>query len=106
MDEWHKRELAFQGIKEFSSYIENKMQIDNKSILDDFASHIPIARATFFFNKCWSTAILFSRLLERERQSKDKSYTRILPHPLFLLLYNEPEMDKYMLAAKQSLIFP
>ena len=50
MDEWHKRELAFQGIKEFSSYIKNEMQIDNKSKLDDFTSHIIIARATFLTN--------------------------------------------------------
>ena len=45
-------------------------------------------------------------MLERERQSKDKNYTRILPHPLFLLLYNKSETDKYILATKQSLNVP
>ena len=81
------------------------MQIDNKSILDDFTSHITVAGA-FFSTKCCSTAVLFSRLLKRVHQSKDKNYTCILPHPLFLLLYNGPETDKYILATKQSLIVP
>ena len=106
MEQWHKQEFEFQGIHEFSSYIKNEMQIDNKSILDDFISHITIAGATFFNNKCCSTAVLFSRLLEFERQSIDKNYTRILPHPLFLLFHNEPETDIYILATKQSLIVP
>ena len=105
MEEWHKKELTFQGIQEFSSYIKNEIQIDNKSILDDFTSHITIAGTTFF-NKYWLTAVLFFRLLERERQSKDKNYTHILPHPLFLLFHNEPETDIYILATKQSLIVP
>ena len=99
MEQWHKQEFEFQGIHEFSSYIKNEMQIDNKSILDDFISHITIAGATFF-NKCWSIAVLFSRFLEFERQSIDKNYTRILPYPLFLLFYNEPETDNYILATK------
>ena len=50
IEEWHKKELAFQGIQEFSSYIKNEMQIDNKSILDGFTSHITIAGATFLTN--------------------------------------------------------
>ena len=50
--------------------------------------------------------MLFSRLLEFERQSIDKNYTRILPHPLFLLFHNEPETDTYILVTKQSLIVP
>ena len=50
--------------------------------------------------------MLFSRLLEFERQSIDKNYTHILPHPLFLLFHNEPETDIYILATKQSLIVP
>ena len=81
------------------------MQIDNKSILDDFISHITIAGAHFFI-KCWLTAVLFSRLLEFERQSIDKNYTRILPHPLFLQFHNEPETDNYIIATKQSLNVP
>ena len=105
MEQWLEKELQFQGIHQVSSYLKNEMKIDNKSILDDFASHITIAGGTFF-NKCWSTAVLFSRLLERERQSTDKNYIRILPHPLFLLIFKKSETDRYILATKQSLIVP
>ena len=81
------------------------MKIDKKYILDDFTSHIIIAGSTFF-NKCWSIAVLLSRLQERERLSIDKNYKRILPHPLCLLIINESEMDKYILATKQTLDVP
>ena len=57
-------------------------------------------------DKCWSTAVLFSRLLERERQFKNPGFTRILPHPLFLLLCDIPETDTYILATKKLLIVP
>ena len=105
MEQWYKNELIFQGTHELSSYVKNKMQIDNKSLLDDFTSHLTVAGATFS-NKCQSTGVLFSKLLDREYQVKDPSYTRILPHPLFLLLCDEPETDQYILATKLSLIVP
>ena len=105
MEQWHEKELQFQGIHQVSSYLKNEMKIDNKSILDDFTSHITISGSTFF-NKCWSIAVLLSRLQERERLSIDKNYKRILPHPLCLLIINESETDKYILATKQSLIVP
>ena len=50
MEQWNEKEFAFQGIQEFSSHITNEMQIDNKSILNDFISHITIAGATFLTN--------------------------------------------------------
>ena len=105
MEQWHEQKFAFQGIQEFSSHITNKMQIDNKSILDDFVSHITIAGATFF-NKCWSIAVLFSQLLEFEQQSMDKNYIRHPHHPLLLLFHNEPETDIYIFVTKQSLNVP
>ena len=105
MEQWHKQDFEFQGIHEFSSYIKNEMQIDNKSILDDFISHITIAGATFF-DKCWSTAVLFSKLLEREHQYKNPGFTRILPHPLLLLLCCTLDTENYILANKKSLIVP
>ena len=58
------------------------------------------------FNKCWSIAVIFSWLLEFKWQSKDKNYTRLLPHPLFLLFYNEPGTDIYIFATKKLLIVP
>ena len=105
MEEWHKKELSFQGTHKLSSYIKDELQIINKSMLDDFTSHITVAGATFF-NKCWSTAVLFSRLLEREHQFKNPGFTRILPHPLFLLLCRTPDTENYILANKKSLIVP
>ena len=75
-------------------------------MLDGFTSHITIAGATFFLNKCWSIAVLFSKLLEREYQFNDPSFTRTLPHPLFLLLCYTPAIDKYIFANKLPLIVP
>ena len=97
MDKWHKKELSNQGTKELRSIIKDELEIDNKSILDDFTNHITVAGA-IFFNKCWSTEVLFSRLLEREYQETVPSYTHILPHPLFLLLSDIQETDTYILA--------
>ena len=105
MEEWYKKELLFQGTQKFSSYIKDELQINNKSMLDDFTSHATVAGATFF-NKCWSTAVLFSKLLEREYQFNDPSFIRILPHPLFLLVGHTPSTDEYILANKLSLIVP
>ena len=105
MEEWHKKELSFQGTHKLSSYIKDELQIINKSMLDDFTSHITVAGATFF-NKCWSTAVLFSRLLERERQFKNPGFTRILPHPLFLLLCRTPDTENYILANKKLSLVP
>ena len=48
MEQWLEKELQFQGIHQVSSYLKNEMKIDNKSILDDFTSHITIAGGTFF----------------------------------------------------------
>ena len=36
----------------------------------------------------------------------DKNYMCHLPHPLFLLLHNEPETDIYILATKKLLNVP
>ena len=105
MEQWLEKEFQFQGIHQVSSYLKNEMKIDKKSILDDFTSHITISGSTFF-NKCWSIAVLLSRLQERERLSIDKNYKRILPHPLCLLIINESGTDKYILATKQTLDVP
>ena len=105
MEQWLGKELELQGMQEFISILTNEMRIDNKSILDNCIRQITIVGATFF-NKCWLTAILFSRLLEFEQQAMDNNYIRHLPHPLFLLLHNEPETYKYTLAVKQSIIVP
>ena len=48
MEEWYKKELLFQGSQKFSSYIKDELQINNKSMLDDFTSHVTVAGATFF----------------------------------------------------------
>ena len=48
MEEWYKKELLFQGSQKFSSYIKDELQINNKSMLDDFTSHATVAGATFF----------------------------------------------------------
>ena len=48
MEEWYKKELLFQGTQKFSSYIKDELQINNKSMLDDFTSHATVAGATFF----------------------------------------------------------
>ena len=48
MGEWHKKELSNQGTKELRSNIKDELEIDNKSILDDFTSHITVAGANFF----------------------------------------------------------
>ena len=92
MEQWLEKEFQFQGIHQVRSYLKDEMMIDKQSILDDFISHITIAGSTFF-NKCWSIAVLFSRLQERERLSIDKKHKRILPHPLCLLIINETETD-------------
>ena len=105
MEQWLGKELELQGMQKFSSLLTNKMQIDKKSILDNCIRHITIVGATFF-DKCWSTAILFSWLLEFEQQAMDKNYIRHLPHPLFLLLHSEPETYKYTLTVKQSINEP
>ena len=47
MDKWHKKELLNQEIEELRSNIKDKLEIDNKSILDDFTNHITVAGATF-----------------------------------------------------------
>ena len=63
MEQWLEKELQFQGIHQVSSYLKNEMKIDNKSILDDFTSHITIAGGTFlinvgqqrfYFPDCWN----------------------------------------------------
>ena len=105
MEEWYKKELLFQGTQKLSSYIKDELQINNKSMLDDFTSHVTVAGATFF-NKCWSTAVLFSKLLAREYQFNNPSFIRIPPHPLFLLLCHTPGTDENILANKLSLIVP
>ena len=97
MDEWHKKELLNQGTEELRSVIQNELKIDNKSILNDFANHITVAGATFF-NQCWSTGVVFSRLLKREYQKTCLRYTHILLHPLFLFLSDICESDTYILA--------
>ena len=48
MDEWHKKELLNQGTEELRSNIKDELEIDNKSILDDFTNHITAAGAIFF----------------------------------------------------------
>ena len=105
MDHRLRKELELQGIQQFSSLLMNKMRIENQSIVDDCIRHITIAGATFF-NKCWSISVLLSRLLEFERQAMDKEHIRHLPHPLFLLLHNEPETYKYTLAVKKTINVP
>ena len=47
MEGWNKKELLYQGTKEFRSIIKNEFEIDNKSILNDFTNHATIAGATF-----------------------------------------------------------
>ena len=97
MAEWHKKEFLNQGTEELRSVIQNELKIDNKSILNDFTNHVTVIGGTFF-NQCWSTRIVFSRLLEREYQKTYPRYTHILPHPLFLLLLDIRESDTYILA--------
>ena len=97
MEGWNKKELLYQGTKEFRSIIKDEFEIDNKSILDYFINHATVAGATFF-NSCWSIGIVFSRLLAREYLDKDGSYHRILPHPLYLLFSHCPETNTYNLA--------
>ena len=48
MDKWHQKELLNQGTKELRYNIKEKLEIDNKSILNDFTNHITVAGATFF----------------------------------------------------------
>ena len=97
MDGWHKKEFLNQGTEELRSIIKDELEIDNKSILDDFTNHITVAGATFF-NSYWPIGIVFSRLLDREYKDTVPSYTRILPHPLCLLFSHSPEIDTYNLA--------
>ena len=47
MAEWHKKEFLNQGTKELRSVIQNELNIDNKSILNDLTNHITVAGATF-----------------------------------------------------------
>ena len=50
MDEWHKKELSNQGTKELRSIIKDELEIDNKSILNDFTNHITVDGAIFLTN--------------------------------------------------------
>ena len=50
MEEWHEKELSFQGTHKLCLYIKDELQIINKSMLDDFTSHITVAGATFLIN--------------------------------------------------------
>ena len=97
MEGWNKKELLYQGTEEFRSIIKDELEIDNKSILNDFTNHATVAGA-IFFNSCWSIGIVFSRLLEREYLDKVHNYKRILSHPLYLLFSNSPETNTYNLA--------
>ena len=97
MERWNKKELLYQGTEEFRAIILDELEIDNKSILDDFTNHATVAGSTFF-NSCWSIGIVFSRLLAREYLDKVGSYHRILPHPLYLLFSHSPETNTYNLA--------
>ena len=47
MEEWKEKEFLNQGTKELRSIIKDELEIDNKSILDDFTNHITVAGATF-----------------------------------------------------------
>ena len=97
MEGWHEQEFFNQGTKELKSIVKDELEIDNKSILDDFTNHITLAGATFF-SSCWSIGIVFSRLLHREYQDPFPSYRRILPHPMCLLFSHRPETNTYNLA--------
>ena len=47
MEGWNKKELLYQGTEDFRSIIKDELEIDNKSILNDFTNHATVAGATF-----------------------------------------------------------
>ena len=105
MEGWKEKEFSNQGTEQLRSIIKDALGFDDKSILDDFTNHMTVVGATFF-NKCWSTGIVFSRLVEREHHNIVTTYTPILPHPLCLLFSHNTETDTYNLVTTTTMYVP
>ena len=105
MEGWKEKEFSNQGTEQLRSIIKDALGFDDKSILDDFTNHMTVVGATFF-NKCWSTGIVFSRLVEREHHNIVPTYTPILPHPLCLLFSHNTKTDTYNLVTTTTMKVP